>query len=160
MYAQSSLRNDVVEVSKNLLEDLPKGLKDFKDRTFLNIDKYAVERIAWKEQGKEKILTKKEDGWFFDEKKIEDPWVMDSLFLTLRTLEYDEEIKAPKNLSVAKTIIFYGAGEKVILDLTFYDGGYLKTGSNSYRILEEDIKGIDDVLQEAISGGSIKEKKK
>lgn len=99
-YAKITSRPGVVLISKSIINDLPKSLKDLEDRNLLSFDTDSVQKIVISYNQHTYQLTRKDDKWLWEgaEKPKSNPDTLDvnSLLWKLKDIEYQEKAENRK----------------------------------------------------------------
>jgi ribosomal protein L23 len=90
----------VVQVDANLLQDLPKTLRDLENRALLGFDSNQVKQIYWRlaeDQGH--LLQAADNQWVFESmdgtrKELKESWRVRSLFWELDDAQYQEKLSS------------------------------------------------------------------
>jgi hypothetical protein len=87
-------------VNTNLLQDLPKTLRDLENRAFLGFDSNQVKQIYWRlaeDQGR--LVQAADNQWVFESmdgtrKELEESWRVRSFFWELDDAQYQEKLSS------------------------------------------------------------------
>ncbi|MCD6280271.1 MAG: DUF4340 domain-containing protein [Deltaproteobacteria bacterium] len=136
LYMLSKDCKGLVELSRYILDDIPKGQKDIQDRTFLHFVRDDTKSISLSYKSrKEGVLVKKDDSWFNADKKVEDQWKVDELLMSLEDLEYKMILnEIPTGAQPVCTIKLKSVHEKGTMVITFYKGDYVGCGNSFYLV--------------------------
>ncbi len=150
LYMVSSNTKGLVELSRDILDDIPGKVEDIQDRTFIHFATDDTRKINLSYGSKnESVLVKKGDDWFYNNKKVRDQWKVDELLLSLEDLEYKKVLgNIPNGPLDVCTIKLYTLHDNGNLMITFYKGGYARCGSSTYLADNKDLKRCLDAAKD------------
>ncbi len=99
LIAYSSELPFVVRVDKDLLDEMPKTIKDLEDRSLFTWKEDDIHSFVWNKQGKSFEFTRVDESkWQFkgsdkEVKEMKESWRIRSLFWELEDLEYIRKVK-------------------------------------------------------------------
>ncbi len=133
--ARSSVLDEPCEVTEDILQVIPRGLKDVLDRSILRIDPDRIRRISLIDKDHKIRFMRKDDAWEGEGGAQPETWRVQSLIMAVEDLEYDSALQAiPPEYGTERGVSIWYDGEDPAHELWFNGDGYVKTAGSCYRI--------------------------
>ncbi len=121
LVAYSSELPFVVHIDKDLLDEMPKTIKDLEDRSLFTWREDDVQSFVWNKQGKIfEFIRIDENKWQFKRadktEKLKESWRIRSLFWELEDLEYVRKVEPPKKVpqNPPYRFVFKDSGDNIL----------------------------------------------
>ncbi len=125
VYVRSKDDPFVYLVKSSFADSLPTKRDDFRDKTILSIPEDEIREIRWEAGGKSFAVTRRDDGWYAGERKLQaeevSPYV--ARVTKMSAIGFPDDDKLPEGAEPAGTL-YIEAGEEIRLDLYEKAGEY------------------------------------
>jgi hypothetical protein len=136
IYIRKKHEDTVYLVNASFYDALPSDRDDFRDKTILSIPVTTIKEIRWELKDKKFSMTKRQDGWFSNEKKLSDDKVRDYLqrVSNITAMGFPEDDKLPEDAELAGKIFIKSTKDYTLVLYKRGDEYYILKDSTAFKI--------------------------